>query len=291
MCAVIAQWLNTFPVYAFTLISGYLFCYIKYEKKGYSRYVPFLIQKAKRLLVPYVFIALIWAAPVHAWFYGPSDLFEKYVLGTAPSQLWFLLMLFWVFAIFWPISDLAARKPVDGALTVCALYCLGRVLPNIYCISTGFRYVLFFWLGFVIRRNADLNRFLYKIPSALYISVHIMLFCVISFLETDTLFLRAVGMGLTELLYCIGAVGAFVVLQRLLSRFSNVRRIVNVFAPYSMTIYLFHQQIVYFSIQKFSDLQTIFLILLNFIISLTGAALIAVLASKTSATRFLAGCK
>ena len=59
----IAEWMNSFHIYAFTLISGYIFYYIKYENGGYQKYLPFLKNKALRLLVPYMFAAAVCVAP------------------------------------------------------------------------------------------------------------------------------------------------------------------------------------------------------------------------------------
>ena len=61
----ISEGFNFFLLYAFNLISGYIFYYIKYENDGYQEYLPFLAHKAKRLLVPYAFISVIWVAPVY----------------------------------------------------------------------------------------------------------------------------------------------------------------------------------------------------------------------------------
>ena len=67
--AGIASWLNSFHIYGFALVSGYLFYYLRYEKGKYGRYIPFLKQKAKRLLVPYVFAAAVWVIPISAAFF------------------------------------------------------------------------------------------------------------------------------------------------------------------------------------------------------------------------------
>jgi len=147
-----AQWLNTFHVYVFTLISGYLFYYIRYERGGYTQYIPFLINKAKRLLVPYVFIAAVWVVPVHIFFYGTDNLIKNYILGLAPNQLWFLLMLFWTFAMFWFIADLANKHVGWGAVIVCCMFVLGMFVPNLWCIARGMKFMLFFYLGFIIRK-------------------------------------------------------------------------------------------------------------------------------------------
>ena len=53
---VFSKWLNTFHIYGFTLASGYIYYHIRYEKGRYDRFIPFVLNKAKRLLIPYYFI-------------------------------------------------------------------------------------------------------------------------------------------------------------------------------------------------------------------------------------------
>ena len=78
--AVISVWLNSFHIYAFTLVSGYLYYFLKYEKNKYHEVVPFVLIKVKRLLIPYCFCAFIWVVPITAYLYSFSlkDIFEKY---------------------------------------------------------------------------------------------------------------------------------------------------------------------------------------------------------------------
>lgn len=49
---MIAVWLNSYHVYAFALISGYIFSFI--IMRGDSRFVGFIENKEKHLLIPYV---------------------------------------------------------------------------------------------------------------------------------------------------------------------------------------------------------------------------------------------
>lgn len=100
--ALLSSWLGTFHVEGFTLISGYIYYHIKYEKKGYPDFREYIRNKSNRLLIPYVSISLFWVIPIGSIFYSYSfyDVIEKYVLGESPSQLWFLLMLFNVFLIY-----------------------------------------------------------------------------------------------------------------------------------------------------------------------------------------------
>ena len=96
--AVIAQWFNSFHIYAFAFVSGYLFSYLRLERNKYTDFGSLCLNKTKRLLIPYAFVSLVWVIPFAVVFYkyGIIDIVKKFVLGLGPSQLWFLLMLFGV---------------------------------------------------------------------------------------------------------------------------------------------------------------------------------------------------
>lgn len=260
---------------------------------GYKKYFPFIGRKAKRLIVPYIFIAAVWVIPVYAYFYGTEDIVNKFVLGTSPNQLWFLLMLFWVFAIFGLISDLTDRKSILGGIIVCGLYCLGAVAPRFYCLNSGLQYILFFYIGFMIRKLDLGNKILYKIPSLVYLLIDILLFIGIELIGGhEELIIKIVVLGFSVVLHIIGAVGAFVLLQRFVNRFLQEDKVVGFFSKHSMVIYLVHQQLIYFSIGWFNGVvPPVVLVLINFIFSLTVSTIFSVLMSKTKVTRFLVGSK
>lgn len=50
----LALWLNSFLIYGFVFISGYLFEYLKREKNKYQKFFAFIVNKSKRLLIPYI---------------------------------------------------------------------------------------------------------------------------------------------------------------------------------------------------------------------------------------------
>ena len=147
--SILSVWLNTFHIYGFTLVSGYIFQYLKYEKDKYQKFFLFIVNKAKRLLVPYVFVAIIWVIPISCvlFSYTSKDIILKYVLCTSPSQLWFLWMLFDVFCFVWIISNWL-KNDFIAILVSCISWLIGYVcgarLPNIFCIWTAFNYLPFF---------------------------------------------------------------------------------------------------------------------------------------------------
>lgn len=55
----LAQWLNSFHIYGFVLISGYIFEYLKMKRNRYKKFLAFVVNKIKRLLIPYVFVAFV----------------------------------------------------------------------------------------------------------------------------------------------------------------------------------------------------------------------------------------
>lgn len=154
--SLLANYIGSFHVYCFVLASGYLFAF-KVNKDGYNNYYQFIAKKAKRLLVPYVFVTIIWVAPISAYFFNwdLGYVVKKYLFAIDPSQLWFLWMLFGVFVITWPMRKVLIDKPVVGWLISIVFYGIGivgkRIIPNIFCIWTACQYVLFFFIGMRIR--------------------------------------------------------------------------------------------------------------------------------------------
>lgn len=95
---MMSVWLGSWHIYAFALVSGYLFYYLRYERNKYSEFIPFLQKKIQRLLIPAYFVGLIWIIPVNTYFWGDWVRNSiKFISGASPSQLWFLFMLFDVF--------------------------------------------------------------------------------------------------------------------------------------------------------------------------------------------------
>lgn len=97
----LTRWLDTFHTYAFVFVSGYIFYYLKYIQEKYDNNKKLIVNKAKRLIVPYVITCCFWAIPVWTILndFDSSTLISKYLIGENPDQLWFLLMLFWVFVM------------------------------------------------------------------------------------------------------------------------------------------------------------------------------------------------
>ena len=252
-----ALWMNSFHVYGFTLVSGYIFYYVKYQLGRYKQYQSFLMNKCRRLLVPYAFIAALWVIPFERFLIGIDfgDVVRRYIFGESPSQLWFLLMLFDVFAIMWPLSDFMRRKNVCGGMVVAGLYLTGmicqRFAPNVLQIWTACMYCLFFWIGMKLCQYAGstVTKALKRIPAYLWVVLDIALFVMIRMMPESNPFLDLAKTGLNLFLNIFGAVMSFVLFQKLYEVFPwKENKAFSRLGKYSFHIYLFHQQLVYCAI-------------------------------------------
>lgn len=296
--SVLSNWLNSFHIYGFTLVSGYLFYYLKCERGKYSSFVSFSVNKAKRLLVPYTFVSAIWAIPFAVYYldYNSIEIIKRFMLGTSPSQLWFLLMLFFVFMFFYPLTNFFEKHNIGGVLLVLVIYGISligsMILQNIYQIFTACKYLIFFWSGFKIRQYG--SKVMMMVPSLVWVAADVLLFALVQYFSGfDGFIFKFFNLGFTFLLNIIGALMAFMVLQKLANRVNwKESKLVSLLCKNSMPIYLFHQQIVYVLISLLNGvISPYFHVGINFIGAMSISLMISVLLMKFKWTRFLIGEK
>ena len=296
--ALVADWLNSFHVYAFTLVSGYLYAYLRYERGKYKRFIPFVCGKAKRLLIPYAFISIVWVIPFELYFFDHSitETIAAFVLGTSPGQLWFLLMLFWVFVIFYLLSDFFRKHSVAGGLFVILLYGIGligqSIFANIFQIFRAFMYIPMFWMGFQIRMKWE--KLFRRVHCLGWLLADIVIFALTQYLikQPGVVYL-ILRMGMEFVLHIIGASMAFSVLQKI-AMSVNWRdcSLFRFLSRSSMTVYLFHQQIVYIFVFWFNGVLNPYLHAgVNFLAAMGVSLLIATIFRRFKLTRLLLGEK
>lgn len=297
----IARWLNSFHIYCFTLISGYVFAY-KVKRNGYNVFPLFLRNKAKRLLVPYVFITFMWLIPINLLLFSLTweKLVKTYLLGINPEQLWFLLMLFGVFAIVWPLRKIIMKRPPMGWLIAIVSYGIGivgkRLLPNIFCIWTACQYVPYFYLGMRIRikeENGE-SKITEVIPWFGWVGIDAILFVgSILLSEQSGTIWSLMKVGLNFFLHIVGAIMAWTTLQIFANKVNwGKSKSFKTLSSYSMPMYLFHQQIIYFTITCLNGKVAPWIHAgLNFAAALIGSFLISAVLMRWKVTRLLIGEK
>lgn len=293
-----SDFVGSFHVYTFILISGYIFGYLKNEKKSYNDFSLFMKNKVKRLIVPYLSASLLWVIPITQFFfhYDFQTIASKYILATNPSQLWFLWVLFDIFVMIWPISHFIHG---DISMTIICIvfylfpFAVSSKVPNLFCILSSFRYFPFFVLGMKIREKPT-GQF-YKLPTVAYI----LLYCIFFFLkniisEDGGLIYKALHSGFSFLTHFTGAAMGFFVFQKaaqMLNERGKGKRLSSV-GKNMMVIYLLHQQIIYFVIYIVNGkVNLISNVILNFFCSFIISYLISSVLLRYKLTRFLVGEK
>ena len=273
--AYLAQWLNTFHIYVFVFISGYLFYFTRYEQKKYSSSTKYLLSKMKRLIYPYLIMLLLWGIPFFILCTGrKNEIIEKFFYGKSLAQYWFLLMLFWVYCIFYFISDYVKERWLLGLVVFYVIYGIATIvmtkIPNYFQILSALKYLLFFYVGMVYRKNTFDS--LCKIPCCVWMLTSIILFLGWYFLDFINLFFaKIVRIAIYPF---ISISGVFMVIKGICM--INVKKLQEnklycFLEKYNFAIYLFHQQMVYISILWFNGkVNNIVVLLFNFLFAMVG---------------------
>ena len=153
------------------------------ETHKYDDSCVVLKKKVRRLLVPYTVVSLVWAGPVFCLFYGGAATVRAFILGGNPSQLWFLLALFWMFALaefLWrAVPRWLGNLPALVALSLGSYFvarCFYALPLDLFQIGHALDYFPCFLLG-VWLRQADTSYF-WGLNPALPFAVDVMVFAV-----------------------------------------------------------------------------------------------------------------
>ena len=291
---VVAKWFISFLMEAFTLVSGYLFYYLNFECKRYESLYKYFKIKTLRLLVPYISVAFFWVIPVSYFFYKWSfqKIIDKYVLGLAPSQLWYLLMLFNVSLLAYACKKIFLKHTFFSLLLVSVLYVHGlqgwRFTLNYFMVHTSLKYLIFFLIGFKIRQFRCKNIKFFSV--LILFLLHTTLFYLMNF--TDICDSGRYGRLFFNLsLNILGAVWIFLLLMKLGKIFPcESNKLLLGLSENSMGIYLLHQQIIYFCIFLFNgEVDSLCNALINFILSILISLVIICYLKKYKTGRFILG--
>lgn len=286
------SFVNSFHIYAFTLTSGYIFAYLIIVQGKYEIFFSFLVTKIKRLIVPYIFVCIFWVIPI-AWYfyhYNIGEIWNRYVLGTNPNQLWFLLMLFWVFIFAWPQRNVYKKHFFISGIFVIAFYCIGVVgshfCLNYYFIWTGCEYLFYFWLGFQLYNHFSI------VKKVNFIIWDILFMFMFSF-QYINIFPRWVLSIFEIILHMVGAIAAFFTFQFVAELVNwKKNKFFGVLSKYTMPIYLFHQQVIYFLLYLLNGKINLYAnSIINFVFSMLISIIISFLLMRIKVTRFLIGEK
>ncbi len=269
----ISQWISTYHTITLTAISGFTYEYIVDKRGGYL-FNELLKKKTKRLLIPYFLVSVLWVIPLTSYFADitPDFVINKFVLGKAPSQLWYLIMLFDVFVMFFPLR-LLINKSKWFYLLPPMLYVLGSLIGdqtnNYYQFFSALRFLSFFAIGHLVYQYKEklfsIKRISLGNPQVLItlLLIHVFVFI---------LYLQDIPKTKTLLMLYMNFAGCLTIMAALFyigERINQQGKFMSMLNDNSFAIYLFHQQIIYYSLFFLNGLMNPVLhAFVNFVVSL-----------------------
>ena len=210
-------------------------------------------------------------------------------------------MLFDVFAFAWPLKGILMRdRPLVGWIAALVFYGAGLLgemkLPNVFCVWTACKYFPFFYLGMRIRLGDERRERnpLAALPWPVLAALDVVVFAGTMYISHMNGALgRAAGMAMEFILHLIGAVMAYKGLQALAGKLEwRQNRGFMRLSAYSMSMYLFHQQIIYFTILWLNgEVNPYVNAGVNFACAFAGAYVISHVLMQWNTTRVLLGEK
>ena len=262
---LIASYVYTFHVPMLVFVSGAIYYYCRINKGKYSSLKVLIISKFKRLIVPFLFIGILYSIPIK-YIIGmiEGNIFsniKSFILGLNTGHLWYLLMLFDIFIIFYLYEKFILNKKYSIILNLILfsiLYISSEFFTNIFQINRAIQYSIFFYLGYEFFRNKDkltlkLERFKTKniliiIPMLTAISLVLIL---VSKMRLSNIMLSKLFslINIVAALVCI--IICYLIVYLINNRMKNIilkekiDKLINIIGKYSFNIYLLHEPIIF----------------------------------------------
>lgn len=241
LCRTITDAIYLFHMPLFISLSGAIFAYgIDHGK--YKELIPFLQNKTKRILVPFLFIAVFALMPTLVLTglttNNPLECLWSIISGgNDVRHLWYIGAIFWCFLVCWLLEhfrvSLFLSLPISLAVVIAYQNLVGS---NLFQIANGLGALPPFLFGMWVMRERTLNR-LYGCLIAFAALVALKL--IIS-LCTLPLIVQAACIVLPlPIIYLL------VILSRWTFRFFTESRACRFILKNSFAIYLFHVECIY----------------------------------------------
>ncbi|MGH4120747.1 acyltransferase family protein [Clostridium sp.] len=262
-------YIDVFQMPLFIFISGYMFYYCRKECNKYNKLSKFLSNKIKRLLVPYICVAVMYVVPIRVMTgykgYSGNNIFEiiyKYIMtGLDAGHLWYLIVIFEIFIVFYLFEFIINKIGVPASLIVIA--CASIIsfkFPDVFQISKSIHYFMFFYLGYIIRKY-ELNfkiEFKGKKNTLIIITLFILqfVFLALSYKISNSNIIGTLSINLMYLLSNIfSTIFYFTVLSTISTKYKrlNSNKILKFLDRESFAIYLFHSPLIYIVLKYVAD--------------------------------------
>lgn len=261
--------INTFQMPLFIFISGFCFGYSlkKHRINRLSDSIHFIVEKFKRLIVPFFFIAIFWMLPIRIMCRYPSwksitifSILKQLILGIDSGHLWFLPTLFIIFILsilFYPRINIE-KQNIIILVFLFVVSVFSNKLPSVFFIKNISYGLYWFYLGFIFCNYKHKINNLFKdertILALVIINFLILLAIVLYFKE-----------NLLITMFTEFFVSSLIILLYFLVSACRTSVFVNLISKYSMGIYLFHSPLIYFVYSYYPNLLPVVVVFINFV--------------------------
>lgn len=250
---ILKRFINVIEMPLFMSVSGFVFFYSK--KNHFFR---FILNKAKRLLLPYICAGAFWMAPLRMimhiknWNDGYfENVWKNIILQKSVGHLWYLISLFLIFIVMYGIVKLLSKINGNGIhdliLLVGLLFVSYSAKDGLFfqfggtAIKRTFYYLFWFFLGYLLNKYSA--KFA-KVENKLNICNFLML---AAFLAFFSLYNTNGGNVLYYLSAFTGVVSTYAIMP------TKINRTFQFIEKNSYGLYLFHSPMVYITFSLFAE--------------------------------------
>lgn len=273
LLAKLTEFIYSFHMPLFICISGMVYGYC-IEHGKYKDSKKFILNKAKRLLIPYIIIGCAIVAPVMVGFKFTDIGFGKYfvrdiLLGGDSRHLWYLLVLFEIFLCCAVIRKInfKANYFIAFIILLAIAYIPSLVsIPNFFSISLFLYYGLFFFIGMIIDKT--IVNIYKKIKNKIWILILMILTMLVLFKAGKWFFKIPVAiLGILIFTWIIALIDEHIEIIK-------ETKIYKLLDKNGFGIYLFHPMIIYILFYYLGNyrinpiLLSLFIVIVTYIISI-----------------------
>lgn len=248
LLCMMVSFIYTFHMPLFMMLSGACFSLTIHKVAGLKAFVS---NKARRLLVPFLFTTLLLSVPLKYMsdYYSESaNVLEDIVLGQfllmGNSHLWFVVSLFWIFLMYYGLhqkhlTDKQWFLPSLVGVSIVATYFTNKGIEFLG-IFAAFKHLVYFAFGFKYLRKLDATMWGGQILLLNIVIYNLLFFSFLKYGNGDTVFMKA-----AHYIYNVvmGVYGSIIMIQftKYFGTFKCITnlRLYKTFSRYSYELYLF----------------------------------------------------
>jgi len=256
---IFTWYIYSFHMPLFVFISGAVFCYAS-ERGKYPSLSKLFVKKIHRLLIPYLFVGLVYMIPLRiiiGYYKGVSykSLAFDFLTTIGSGHLWYLYVLFVLTIIFWLLRPIIGKRktylPIFALSVI--LYFISPRLPIKFLIGATAHFFIYFYVGYLFQTNRrTVLRYFREInyKTILYtLIVQLLIFFLLRVLtENQTSLVITGGVMIFEIfLAMIGVLLLYLVVNAIMSSRINFFNFwpLAIIKKYNMSIYLLHEPIIF----------------------------------------------